>query len=474
MALEVSEFLSETRIFNRRFLVGIFFPTFSEILFLHLLLLKSLPNDVTPVLFLAGFATGVSLVLERFAGRSIWIGAFCGGHYRRERKEFFEEKIEEDSDLTSLLISNYIEDLEMKARGSYLGDFWARKNSYELEALERAETDYLLGFFFLLYGVIDLFLVSYLSAHSIDLVIYERDTIESNILILSLISFLLVWNAISFFYLANKRGRLNRRIFTNLPVPYRERREDIRETKYYIQSMEALLKEYPEGSEMYKANCDLIRQFRQRQFQKELIDRSALILAEDLSEALPKQILTEKRLGKEREAELREAGEAVLIQEISQQRLDRSFSPIKIREIAEHFVDFEEKLTEILENLDWSHENPEDIMELQVLVKDIFLEFEQLSREALGISRVTTGFTIPQLSQLWGISSGEAQILTRFTALKNQLTQTPWDPHTTLDEVEGMKNLTMSATRLGQVMCAFLLAQEEPLRKDTSEMDNLD
>ena len=86
MSIELPEFLSETQIFNRRFLIGVFFPTFTEILFLQLILHKEIPTDLNPVLVLAAIAVGISLILERFAGRLIWIGAFCGRHYRNHCK----------------------------------------------------------------------------------------------------------------------------------------------------------------------------------------------------------------------------------------------------------------------------------------------------------------------------------------------------------------------------------------------------
>ncbi len=458
MSLELPEFLSDAQIFNRRFLIGIFFPTFTEILFLQLILHKEIPSDFNPILVLAAIAVGISLVLERFAGRMIWIGAFCGRHYRKERKSFFEEKTSEKTKLSSLLISNYIEDLEKKARGSYLTDFWDRRSHYDLEALGRRETDFLLAFLFLIYGLGNFFLINYLAHYTIDLEIFTRDTIDSSNLIFLISTLLFIWIVFFSLYLFQKQIQLTRRIFTNLPVPYREVREDWRETKCYIQSMEALLQSHPEGSPIYEANRDLILQFYQRQFQRELIDQSAIFLAEELSEALPEQIRTEKRLDEKQEAQLREVGDSLLVQEMSQQRIERSISIAKIEEIAELYATLEENYSEFLDDSDWV---PEDAMAFENIVMKAFNGFEHLNREAFGISRVSAGLTVNQFSELWGITTGEAEILISFTKLKNQLTQIPWDPNTPLEEIKRMKQLTKAAIRQGEVLCALLLAQEE-------------
>ena len=89
MAFELGELLSEARIFTQRFLLGIFFPTFGEILFLYVLFLKEIPDDLTGLFLLAGLATGIALVLERGAGRLIWTLAICGGHYSRHYTKHF-------------------------------------------------------------------------------------------------------------------------------------------------------------------------------------------------------------------------------------------------------------------------------------------------------------------------------------------------------------------------------------------------
>ncbi|MFX0115076.1 MAG: hypothetical protein ACFFB3_11060 [Candidatus Hodarchaeota archaeon] len=324
MASEISSLLSEARILNRRYLVGIFFPTVAEIAFLYILFLKSIPDDVLTIFLLVVVALAIALVFERFAGRFIWVAGFSGGHYRRHLNDALKQILKEQAKMRGFdeLVKRAISDLQTRACGSYLADYGASRTSPELEALERDESDYLFGLFALLYCIINLFLVWHLSNGSIDLIIYERDSIETRLLADSMMTLFIF--SILFFcsYLLHKRRRLNARVFVTLPVPYLGGWEDPREAVYHIKSVQNLLEKYKETDEIYKANEAVIKQFWQRKFRRDLKDEYVTQITQELTEDISQQLVEEEVVTEAEREQLKEAVAEGLGRVFAEQKID--------------------------------------------------------------------------------------------------------------------------------------------------------
>ncbi|MFW9998350.1 MAG: hypothetical protein ACFFD4_40305 [Candidatus Odinarchaeota archaeon] len=243
MALSfIKEIGGRSGVFDRRFLIGLFFPVLAGLITAYTVFTKELPYDLLVWTYLIAITFTVSVVFIELAPRLCWMLSRTGKKYKKDLnvnyEEMFVKPVEKKIDGFGIDRKKYEKQFKGKfaefsdnARRDYLSSFFLPEQRYSHEKLYLSETRFIFCFTVAFMALVNLLMTLICSLTEINFWIIQRDRIESLSTTIGSLFFavavifsMMVWYQSQFFWEMVITS-------TNAPFKPRERELHLREGK---------------------------------------------------------------------------------------------------------------------------------------------------------------------------------------------------------------------------------------------------